>query len=272
MPVIQALVQWKLAYEISPVTLTGGLLANFPGGGMPILSLTQPDLYGGGLLSYAFGGPDDLDQYFAHWVVLPTSTLLDNTIGEYPFANQQVAANALIFQPRRISLMMICPATIYVGHFTRAAVLSNMIETLRAHNLAGGLYTVATPAYVYDSTILERIQDASPVVSATAASQTQFDLRFDFVQPLVTQAQAQMAMNTALSKLSSGAQLNAPVDWSGLSATTGNPQSGVTPPIVPTSQPQPSTLVTGLAAPAASYPLQVNTPSLGLPQVPQNSL
>ena len=236
-----AAVRFQLAYEISPITLTGGAMTNFPGGALPIVALTEPGIYSGGLLAEAILAPD-LDLYLAHFIPLPSTTLIDNQYGEYPFANQQVAANAAIVQPLRTSLLMICPANPVVGYFERSAILANMQAQLAAHVLAGGSFTVATPAITLSNGLLLRIEDVSPVVSADAP-QPQTEWRWDFYFPLVTQQQAQQAQNAQMAKITSGTQYD-PSNPS--SAAIGAPQTGVVSQAVPTSQP---TVSSGAAGP-----------------------
>src|ERR1700680_1822169 len=88
---------FKLTYELSPIILTGGIANFMPGGMLPIIALTEPLNFIGGILSG--GGDLDLDDFFAHFVPLPGSGLVSQEFGEYPFANQAVAANAVIRKP-----------------------------------------------------------------------------------------------------------------------------------------------------------------------------
>ena len=108
--------QFKLTYELSPIILTGGIATNIPGGGLPIVSITEALNFTEGLLS---GGEDlDLDDFFAHFVPLAGSSLIDQQIAKYPLANQTVAANAVITQPLNISMRMIVAAKDGVGYLT----------------------------------------------------------------------------------------------------------------------------------------------------------
>src|SRR5580692_8765118 len=90
--------QWayKLEFEISPITLTGGIALNIPGGMLPMLAISQAGSYTG-LIS---GGTNvNLDDFFASFYPIPGSKLISQQIGHYPFANQTVASNAIIVQP-----------------------------------------------------------------------------------------------------------------------------------------------------------------------------
>jgi hypothetical protein len=232
-------IEFQLAYQISPITLVGGSLSSFPGGALPILALLQPGLFGSSILAGALGAPDSLDDYFPQFIPLPGGTLIDNQIGEYPFANQQVAGNAIIVQPLRIGMLMIWPPTAGAGYFTRGAILSNLQATLAAFNLSGGLYTVATPAFVWPNCILTKVEDVSAGISAEQPI-AQIEWRFDFEQPLVTLQQAAQAQNNLMGKLTSQTYLSPTATWSGTETTTGLPSSVASPAVVPTSQPTPS--------------------------------
>lgn len=223
---------FKYSFQISPILLTGGIAANLPGGGLPIIALTQPNVYSGGILG--FGGNVDLDDFFCNYVPMSGSTLGSNDIGRYPFANQQVAANAVIVQPLKVSLMMICPANPDTGgFFGKMAVMSALQATLLQHDISGGTYTIATPSYFYVNCIKTNFEDISGQVEGPRQAQSVW--RLDFEQPLVTLQQAQQAQNNLMGKISSGTQISGQPTWSGTAATTGNPSSGVTPSVIPTT-------------------------------------
>src|SRR5579862_4171588 len=111
---------FKLSFEISPIILTGGVAGFIPGGMLPIVAITEALNFADGLLS---GGDElsSLDDFFAHFVPLPGATMLEQRIGEYPFANQAVAANATIALPTTISVRMVCPAREDSGYATKLA-------------------------------------------------------------------------------------------------------------------------------------------------------
>lgn len=96
---------YKLGFEISPVILCDGVAQSIPGGMLPIVALTQSASYVSGLMGGATG-LTDLDKYFCHWSAAAGTTMVDYDIGRYPFANQKVAANALLAQPLRVSMLM----------------------------------------------------------------------------------------------------------------------------------------------------------------------
>lgn len=224
---------FRLYYVISPIILTGGIAANMPGGALPIVNLTQANNYDP---LTGFAGNLALDDYFAHYQPLPGSTLIDQDIGLYPFANQQTAANAVITKPLSISLMMICPAKGTGGYATKLPILSALQQTLAQHNISGGTYIIATPGYAYTDCVMLAMRD----VTGADTKQTQILYQMDFIQPLVTQAAAAAAQNTLLSKISSGTMLTSP-SWSGPQAATGAPASGLAPSLIPSAQPSPVT-------------------------------
>src|SRR5579859_6827529 len=95
------LAAYKLSFQLSPIIFVGGIAQNIPFQMLPIIAITEALNFTIGLLSG--GDPIDLDNFFANYQPMPGSTLIDNQYGQYPFANQSVAANALITNPLRIS-------------------------------------------------------------------------------------------------------------------------------------------------------------------------
>lgn len=227
-----SLEQFKLSYEISPIILNGGIAGQVPGGMIPIISLVQPQDFNKGLLSASQQmNPDD---FVAHFEPVSGSTLLDLQLGAYPFANQRVAANAVIFQPLRVSLMMVAPAPTQGGYNQKLAAFSSLQNQLQQHALQGGTYTVATPSFLYSDLILTSLRDIS---SGGDGAQVQTRWQWDFVKPLLTQAEAVAAQNQLMSKMSNGTQVTGdPPSYSGASTSVGQPSSGVGPPLIPAAQ------------------------------------
>jgi hypothetical protein len=219
---------FRLQYELSPIVLVGGIATNMVGGLLPILNLTEPGAFSGGALSPGA----DVDDYFAHWLPLPGTTLEDWDVGEYPFANQAIAANAMISKPLVVSMLMICPARTSDGFSGKLATMQGLKKTLDQHANLGGTYTVATPSFIYDSCLLLRVSDAT----RGEAKQSQIEWQFDFEQPLVTLDQAQIAYNALLTKMSNGTQIVGQPPLAGGSPTVGSPGSLAGPPTVPSSQ------------------------------------
>lgn len=227
MPYSAGQAAYKLAFEISPITLTGGIALNIPGGMLPLLAISQSGSYSG-LIS---GGANvDLDDYFANFFPLPGSTLIDQQIGHYPFANQTVAANAIIVQPLHVSLIMRVPVRDTGGYALKLAQMTAIQATLHQHNISGGTYTVATPSYFYtDCVMLDMVnQDSGETFQA------QISWRLDFEQPLISLQDAANAQNVMMSQLTSGVQTTG-ANF-GLAPTVGIPPSLATSNIAPTAQ------------------------------------
>lgn len=218
---------YKISFEISPIILTGGIAQYVPGGMLPIISITEALNFTVGLLSG--GGDKSLDNYFAHFRPLPGGALIRQKIGKYPFANQAVAANAVIADPLNISMMMIVPARNAAGYATKLATMMALQATLAQHNNSGGTYTVATPSYIYTNCVMLNMVDSSSAVTKQAQSQWQLD----FEVPLLTLGQAAQAQNSLMNRISSGTAIDGQPAWSGLAPTVGQPASLATSSVVP---------------------------------------
>ena len=270
---------YKMAFQLSPIILTGGVANLIPGGMLPIISLTEGLNFTTGLLS---GGSEslELDNFFANFEPLPGASLIKNQLGEYPFANQTVAANAIIADPLTVSLLMYCPARGVAGYGAKLAtmmalkatlsqhtnsaiaekadiskatavkaldtVIASISATLRAGDkvtLVGfGTFTVATPSYFYTNCVLLDLVD----VSSSQSKQPQMAWRWDFRQPLLTEAQAAQAQNSLMSKISGGtAVAGDPPPWSALSTTVGQPPSIASPLVVPAATGPAASLAAG---------------------------
>ena len=121
---------YRLGFEISPVILCNGVAEAIPGGMLPIVALTQSASFVTGLIGGAIN-LTDLDKYFCHWRPVQGATMVDYDIARYPFANQTVAANALLAQPLRVSLMMDAPVNENTGAMTKLVTLSALQAVLR---------------------------------------------------------------------------------------------------------------------------------------------
>jgi hypothetical protein len=229
MTVPAGLVSFRLNYELCPIFLTGGAYANLSGGGLPIISITQGISFPNGILSSL--PPDtNTDDFFAHFRPLPGGTLIDNDLGRYPFANQAVAANAIIAQPLRVSLMMWAPVNQPGGYASKVSTIQAVQSALYQHAALGGTFTVATPSYYYVNAILLKLTDITEADSKQAQSVWQWD----FEQPLITQQQAQSVQNTLMTRMTNLLPVSGdPPSYSGVGPTTGNPASGATPSLIP---------------------------------------
>lgn len=179
---------YNLAFQVSPIILTGGLV-----GELPIIALT------GQLLALTQGG-SGLEDFYATFLPIPGSTVINNAIGTYPFANQQVAANAIIEQPKNISLLMFSPVRAVGGYLTKLAIFTALQTALQNHNRAGGTYTVLTPAFIYTNCILTNIAD----VTGGETKQRQVQWQLDFVKPLLSLNDAASAQNHLMAAITGG--------------------------------------------------------------------
>lgn len=278
--------QYKLTFQISPIVLTNGIAAGAPGGAMPIMSITEAQHYTGltaafsaasplaGLTNLAGavinnvigdllgGGAADTDNYFAHYRPLPGASLVSQEIGEYPFANQTVAANAVIATPNVISLLMICPVRDPGGYPQKFAIMMALQAALKQHNSTGGTYTIATPSFMYTDCVMRSMRDVTPGNS----KQVQIQWQLDFEQPLLTLEQAQQQQSALMSKISGGTQTTGdPPPWSGNAPNVGFPPGLAGPAVIPAL----AGLAAGVAAGLPSLPgigLSAAT-ALGLPGV-----
>lgn len=189
-----SLTQFQLQNEISPIVLMGGLAQQLQDG-MKITDLTEP---GGDASTVGY----TYDDYFAHFKPVSGGTLAEWGIAEYPFASLIMAANAVIQNPLKISMLMICPAQTdternYISKSQRLTNLQNQIQT---HISLGGTFIVVTPAFTYDNVLLRSIRDVSP----PSDKQVQFIWQWDFEQPLITTSGAQQALGFFASKAQDG--------------------------------------------------------------------
>ena len=220
--------EFQYLYQISPIILVGGVASQIPGGQVSIYSYLQ------GGTDVPITGPGlttSLDDFFAQFVPLQGAELINQDIGEYPFYNQQTAANAVITKPLTISFKMICPARGIGGFSQKQAILSALQATLAQHNLSGGLYTCVTPAFIWDNCVMRAMRDVTP---ESESSQRQVTWELDFEQPLVTQQAAAAAANTFMHKIQSGVMLTpdgtGTLSTSGPQAASASNAPSVTPP------------------------------------------
>lgn len=198
------LTNFETKYALTPIILTGGI-ASSGSGGLPISTLT--------------GG---LSPPFAHYYPLQGGTLIQNQVATYPFANQAIAANAIIVQPNTISLMMVCPAKEGWAWSSKTPVMTGLQNSLSVHINKGGLFSVATPSYIYVGCILMSLRDIS-----SDPRQPQSEWQWEFFQPLTSQSQAQQALNSLTQKIANGTPpAGSPTNAPGL--PVNNPTNAVT--------------------------------------------
>jgi len=206
---------FKLAFELSPIVMQNGIAQNIPGQMLPIIAITESLNFAAGLLE---GGDNlDFDDFFAHFVPVPGSTLSDQQIGHYPFANQAVAANAVIADPLTISLRMICPYRGEGGWAIKLATMTALQAAVKLHNASGGTYIVATPNFFYTSCVSRRLYD----VSRSDDKQAMNTYQWDFEAPLLTLQDAQQAQSSLMSQITNGTGISGAPSWTGLGGAGG---------------------------------------------------
>lgn len=222
-------VAFQLAFQASPIVLTGGVATNFPGGALPIMVLVNASAFALGLLSGADPSPNG---YWANFQPLSGSTLIAQRFGKYPYANQAVAANAVIADPTNVSMLMLVPASAAGGYLTKLAIMTALVATLKQHNGSGGTYTIATPSYFYTNCLMASVRD----VTAAQSKQVQVAYQFDFEIPLLTLQDAQAAQNSLMGKISGGLPLvgQDPSSWAA-QTSVGLPPSLATSAVSPIS-------------------------------------
>ncbi len=210
---------YDLAFQVSPIFLQGGIAASVPYGMLPVIALT------GQIASFAqsalLGQQFNIEDFFARFVPLPGASVVSQSVGMYPFANQAVAGNATIQNPLAVSLRMIAPVKSPSGYLTKLPILSALSSSFRQHNNAGGTYVVATPSKIYDTMIMLDMIDIPG-----DQRQQQIEWQLDFVAPLISQQSAQAAYNGLMSKISGGQMTSPTSGWGGSNATLGSSGAG----------------------------------------------
>lgn len=202
---------YELGFQISPILFTGGIADMAPFGILPVIAITETgyDFGASGTALAAAGAivttainalnTKSLDDFFAHFTPVQGGKLANYAIGMYPFANQSVAANAIISEPLTISLRMIIPVNKPGGHTAKLITMMALQSSIQAHVNKGGTFTIATPVNFYTNCILTGLTDVSQ-----GSPIPQNAWQWDFIQPLVTLQQAQAAQNTFMSHTGSG--------------------------------------------------------------------
>lgn len=209
---------YDLAFQISPIILNGGSVSNALGGMLPILGLVS-ELAGiaQGAATSGFG----FEDFPFRFVPIPGGTIINNAVGTYPFANQQVAGNAIIVQPKNISLLLIAPVNTTGGYLTKLPMITALQTSLQNHVNAGGTFHIATPGFLYTNCLLTAMTD----VTSGETRQQQVQWQLDFVQPLITQQDANAAYSGLMQKIAGGSMVTSPA-WSGASAAVGSAVQG----------------------------------------------
>lgn len=235
---------FQLGFEISPIILTGGVAQGILGGMLPIVSIMQSADFLAGILTGSTSALD-LNSYFARFRPVPGSTLIDNQYGTYPFANQSVAANAVIVNPNAISLRMDCPANTNSGYAGKLAVMTALQQVLAQHTAMGGSYTVVTLAQIYTNMLLLKLKE----ISGGGTKQDMVSYQWDFFAPLITLQQAANAQNSLMNSISNGTPTNG--SQTGPAASTGVQNTLATGSTVPAAGSLPGAQVAAAGSPLA---------------------
>lgn len=201
---------YNLSFQVSPIILKNGIANNVPGKMLPIIGLNS-QLLGAlqGLITnatvetLATGAASDANNFPVQYMPITGGTVINNSIGMYPFANRDVAANAVIRQPNAISLRMISPVNTKGGYLTKLAIFQSFVTALQAHNNSGGTYIIATPAFLYNDCVMTSMTN----ITGADSKQQQIEWQLDFVQPLITLQDAEIAYGAAMNNLANGSQV-----------------------------------------------------------------
>ncbi|CAB4132115.1 hypothetical protein UFOVP136_44 [uncultured Caudovirales phage] len=182
--------RWRMQYEFAPILLKNGIADSYPEKVMSILQLTQQNGY-----------PLDDGGYFGYFSFTNGGTFMQNTVAQYPFANQYTAANAIVRQPNNISLLMTCPARSNMPIDKRQSIFQSLMASLDRHIALGGMFVVYTPMAIMQNCLLLAVRDSSSGENAVL----QNGMIFDFTQPqIMTDEDAQKATNATMDKINKG--------------------------------------------------------------------
>ena len=203
---------FRLAFEISPILLTGGIASNVPGGMLPIAVFTEGLSIANGLL---LGNGVSVDQMSTRFTPSAGTTLIMQDVSQYPFLNQATAANAVVQKPNRVVMQMTRPAnTKDGGYINRGVSITALKAALDNHNKAGGTYIVMTPAFVYTDCLLTSFTDIAGFSEQN--KQVQYSWSLEFIQPLLYASQLDSVMNGLLNAITDGSKAAKSLSWSGM--------------------------------------------------------
>jgi hypothetical protein len=230
--------QWRLLYQISPIFLTNGIATPVPGGQIPLIALTNPEVYTALFSSSTQTLPAsqiqsfNLDNAFGFFQPVAGGSLIEQLIAEYPFANLNVAANAIVRNPVNVSLIMVTPMKTGQAWMVKLATMTMIKNTLDNHNNAGGTYTVFTPSWTYTNMLMKGIFD----VSIGSSPLPQNAWRWDFTRPLVSTEDAESALGNLMLKITNGVAIDigttTPLTAIGTPANSVNIIPGNIPPVL----------------------------------------
>jgi hypothetical protein len=220
-------VNYEYSFQTNPIILVGGVAGT---GAIPIGSILNAQNYPRGIT----GPADPAAKEFAHFRPVPGHTLMVNEVAEYPFANQSVAANAVIASPLSVSLEMVAPATAFMNASNKLSMITNLKSKLDQHTALGGWYIVATPSFIYTGCLLTSLVDAT---SGDDGSQVQVRWIWNFTRPLITDSQLQAAQNQYMAKISNQTQnVAAPASPEGFVAQASDPYANIVQNFIPAAR------------------------------------
>ncbi|MGC9216170.1 hypothetical protein [Acidithiobacillus sp.] len=210
---------YDLAFQVSPIALTGGIASEIPGGAIPIALLL------GSLLGFVQGAitTGGLTLQDFPWRFIPQSgtQVLSQSLGEYPFANRQIAANATIENPLNITYKLINPVNTDGGYITKLPMFTSLRESLNTHNNSGGTYTIIMPSLILKDCVLLDMTD-----STSGDKQQQIEWTMNFRKPLISIASGQQAFNGLMGIIENAGMATGSA-WSGIATSIGNQASGL---------------------------------------------
>lgn len=186
---------YELAYVKSPIFLVNGIASSVPGKILPLIAITESSNLVSGVLSGNI--TIDTADFYANFFPMPGATLHNNQIAKYPFANQTVAANAIVAQPINISMRMNCTPRLPGAMVSRIMTATALKNALDNHNFLGGTYSVLTPSFLYQNCIMLRMSD----ITSGESKHQQTDWQIDFEQPLLNINQAEYINNSLMDKI-----------------------------------------------------------------------
>ena len=226
---------WQMLMQMSPIFLKDGLIPpSIPGRLLPIILATEVINFPLGILSS--GTLPSLDDAFCHFQPTGGAMVINQQMATYPFANQAVAANSIVTQPLQVSFQMTCPARGALSYWAKLAKMQVLIEVMRRHNGAGGLYALVTPSFVYRNCVMRTMRDAS----SAQTKQVQNVWVLDFEKPLLTledAADIEESLSGILKKLDGGQQINGMPQTTSVASSVGAATPPTTATVVPAHGP-----------------------------------
>lgn len=215
-------IAYQLSFQLSPIIFVNGIASGL-GGLLPIIAITET----GNLIGNLLGGSinTSLDGFFASYRPMPGTSIYEAEFSKRPFASMAVAADAVITQPLRLSMHMMCPVKSPGGYTAKLGILTALKLLIDQHTSQGGYFAVATPSYIFSAMLLESIVDASG-----DDIQAQIQWQWNFIAPQLTLQQAAAAQSSQMSKITQG--LPGGGSLSGIAQGVGSPSSLISPNLI----------------------------------------